>query len=388
MGDVPARAVVRSGRPVVLTASPLFKASLKNSHRAMSRVTVLAPGTSSGFVDAGELSIASGSLSIDGTRNVWRTGTFNLAPTTTFDIDALLAIDSTYRLRIERGIMYADGTDEWVTIGLLQVQDVSNTISRGSADITASDLGSLIDDYSLITPYAPLGITGTPLTAVAAIQDLVATAIVWDTIPGWDIDPAISTTLIPTTGTVFNGSRWDAIKALAESLGAVVSVGVDGRWRIKTAIVDADSPAATYSSGTGGILIDYTLSRSRSEQYNAVPLVWESPGSGGLAFIVDSDPASPTYWDGPFGKRPRPSETNATITTSTQAITAATALLDQYKGRSLALDFSSVHDPLLEPGDVIEVTAPGVSQVHVVDTIGLQLAGGQMSVSTRMIREA
>ena len=372
----------------MLTASALFKQTLKHSHRALTRVTLLAPQAGGGFTDAATLYVTSGTLRIDGTRNVWRSGNFKLAPQDSTDVDLLLDIDSTYRLRLERGIYYADGTQEWVQIGLLQIQETKIDIAHGYADVSANDLGSLIEDYDLITPYAPLDMSGNALTTINAIKDLVGAAEVWDTIPGWVVDPSLSTTATPVAGTVFTGSRWNAIKKLAESIGAVVSVTPTGYWHIRSATVDMDNPVATYAAGNGGVLVDYTRVRSRSEQYNAIPLNWESPMGGGLVFMVDADPTSPTYWDGPFGRRPRAAETNSLVTTLTQAQAAATALLDQYRGRALSLDFTAVHDPLLEPFDVITVSARGLSQVHVVDSISYPLAGGRMTVSTRLLREA
>ena len=369
----------------MLTASALFSAALLDSHQALTRVSVLKPDSSSGFTKAGEYTVTSGSLTVDCTRNVWRSADMELAAETPADQKALRAIDGRDRLTIERGIRFLDGTEEWVQIGLMQVQDSDVDQSNTVARVSAMDLGVLVEGYDLITPYAPIDTSQARLTTVAAIQDLVKAAVVWDAIPAWNIDPAIDQTIMPTEGTAFTGSRWGAIQTLAESLGAVCYAGVDGSWNI-TRTKTKTTVALKIGPGVAGTLVNYSLNRSRSDQYNAVPLRWEAPTIGGLVFQVDNDPASPTFWNGPFGKHSRPEESNDVIETEAQAIDAAAALLDQYKGRASKLSFTSVHNPLLEPLDTVHVTVNGAAQVHVIDSINYPLAGGVMSCQTRQVQ--
>jgi hypothetical protein len=370
----------------MLTATDAFKEALRYSHRAITRAVLLTPGETSGFVDGVALSVASGSMALDGSRNVWRSGSLELVPTETVDRDQLSLIDSTSRLRIERGIEYPDGSEEWVVHGLVQVQDSEVNLSKAAVTVSYADLGSLVGDFKLITPYVPQDEEGDPLTTVQAIQDLVAAAIVWDDIPGWDIDSSIDTAVFPVDGTVFTGDRWAAVQALSESLGAVTYAKPDGRWAIRSTALDMDTPVAEFATGPGGVVVDVARSRSRSDEYNAVSLRWESPTVGGVVFLVDADPLSPTYWDGPFGRKPADEVTNDLIATEEQAIDAATALLDQYRGRARSLSFTSVHNPLLEPLDVFLLSTPDALETHVVDSIDYGYAAGAMNVKTRLLR--
>ncbi|MFM2437338.1 MAG: hypothetical protein RLZ55_147 [Actinomycetota bacterium] len=370
----------------MLTASEDYRRALRQSHRALTRCTVLAPVTGGGFTEAHELSVVDGSLQIDGTRNIWRSGSVSLVPQESVDRQVLLDIDSTSRLRLDRGIQYPDGSIEWVTIGLLQVQTPEATLIGAQVNIAVSDLGSLVEDFKLPTAYVPQDINNQRLTTIQAIQDLVTTAVAWDVIPGWDIDPTLDVAAYPALGTVFTGSRWTAIQSLSESLGAVTYVQPSGRWAIRSTTVDLDSPVDLLETGAGGVVTDIAIRRDRADQYNAIPLRWESPNEGGLVFIVDADPASPTFWDGPFGRKPRDEETNDLITSEAQAISAATALLDQYRGLAQSLTVSAVHNPLLEPLDVVRVRTRTAEQTHVIDSITYPLAAGTMSVRTRLLR--
>ncbi|MFZ9392576.1 MAG: DUF5047 domain-containing protein [Ilumatobacteraceae bacterium] len=369
----------------MLTASKRFSDALKDSHQALTKVTLLKPDTTSGFVHAGEYTVTAGTLSIDCTRNVWRSADMSLAAETDADRSALRAIDGTDRLKIERGIRYYDGSEEWVQIALMQVQESDVDQSNTVAQVSAQDLGALVEGYDLITPYAPIDTSQNKMTTIDAIKDLVQAAVVWDAIPAWHIDPALDATVMPVDGTVFSGGRWSAIQTLAESIGAVCYAGVDGSWYIQSARTKT-SAAMKIESGKGGTLVNYALNRSRADQYNAVPLRWAGPTIGGLVFMVDSDPASPTFWNGPFGRHSRAEESNDVIETEAQAIEAAQALLDQYKGRASKLSFTAVHNPLLEPMDTVHVTVAGGLQVHVIDSISYPLAGGIMSCQTRQVQ--
>jgi hypothetical protein len=371
----------------MLTATPLFSEALRYSHRALTRVTLMLPGETSGFVDGPVLSVSSGSLRIDGTRNVWRSGNMTLVPIGSVDRDDLVAIDSTSRLRIERGIRYPNGRDEWVTIALVQVTEASLSLKEAAISVAFSDLGSLVEDFKLTTPYVPQDMDGNWMTTVDAIKDLVKLAVVWDVVPDWVIDPSIDQVVKPITTTVFTGSRWEAIKTLSDSLGAVTYFRPDGHWAIRSAEANLANPVMHFSIGRDGVVVDYERTISRTDQYNAIPLRWESPNIGGLVFIVDADPTSPTFWNGPFGRHPKDEENNDTIVTEGQAISAARALLDQYRGRAASINFSSVHNPLLEPLDVITLEAGSQSETHIVDSIDYPLAGGTMRVKTRLVRQ-
>jgi hypothetical protein len=119
-----------------------------------------------------------------------------------------------------------------------------------------------------------------------------------------------------------------------------------------------------------------------------VTVTWESPSASGTVFVVDADPNSPTFWDGPWGRKTAPVQRLDTVTSEAQAIEAAYALLDQYKGASRQIDFRSVHNPLIEPFDVVRVQgyARNTPEEHVMDSVAYPLSGGEMSAETRQVK--
>jgi len=353
---------------------------------SQSRIVV---NSTAGYVGNEYVGVVDGSLSLDGRRNIYRQANLTLTaqrPDYTF---ALERISPLTRLRLEQAVVHPDGTEEWVQLGILQVIDAKTSLSGSAVDVSAYDAGCLIDSDRLILPYAPYDIDGNALTVVEAIQDLVNTAV-WEQVTlvlVGDIDTAV----MPAAGTAFTDSKWEAINSLSRGIGCVVYVNSFGDWILLKTDSTYDVVAAEISAGPGGILIDAEENKTRREMYNAVPLRWDDANTGGLVFMVDADPESPTYWDGPYGHNPAPEVSNATVVTEQQAIDAAAALLAEYMGRGVDLDFQSVHNPLLEPWDVVLITTSDEEDDtgrYVLDSITLPLAGGTMSGVARKVRNS
>lgn len=376
--------MVGGGR--VIVASKKFRDALKFSHTATTRVVLLTPTESNSYVDGGSFSVVSGSLNIDGRRNIRRQGSLVLAPDSGFRLSDLDVVTDASRIRLERGIQFTDGTVEWVAIATLTVQSATRSLQNGGLQVSAYDTSSCIDDYTLITPYAPIGVDQEFLTTVAAIKDLVDAAL-WETAV-WHIGPGVDEQVKPQAGTVFTGSRWDAINNLAKSLSAQVYADPTGEWHIERIQTDAWVACEVLSTGENGVIIDGTTSQDRRDLSNAVPLRWEGPAGGGLVFVVDADPVSPTFWNGSWGRKPSSEQRVETVTTQQQAVDAAKALLAQLKGFTATIKFSAVHNPLLEPGDVVEVVVPDykLHQLHVIDSIDYSLTDGSMNAETRAVQ--
>lgn len=367
----------------MIPASDQFKAALTASHVALTRAVVLNPQPDKTYKEGETLAIASGSLSVDGTRNIWRQANLVLAPASPFLLDPLDQINGSTRLRVDRGIRMFDGYEEWVTVAVLQVQEASRGLNQGTLQVQAYDLGSLVQDFE-VKVWNPITTQRTAMTSVEAIKYLVEEAM-WDA-PVWLVDAGIDESIVPPEGTTFTGNRWTVINALAKSLGAIVNAEYDGSWRIRK--VDTTVTPFTVVEGDGGVLVDRTLKQSRREMFNAVTVTWEGPSASGTVFVVDADPSSPTFWDGPWGKKTAPTQRLDTVTTEQQAIDAAYALLDQYKGKARQIDFKSVHNPLIEPFDVIQVSGDlrEAPEQHVMDAIQYPLMGGEMSAETRQVQ--
>jgi hypothetical protein len=99
---------------------------------------------------------------------------------------------------------------------------------------------------------------------------------------------------------------------------------------------------------------------------------------------TDDNPGSPTYYFGPFGRKPR-FYASAFITTDAQATSAAAAIGSSQQGVARSLVFQSVPNPSMRPGDLILLRreAMGVNEIHLLDamTIGLTAADVQSGSS-------
>ena len=368
------------GHRIVIPASQKFKDALAHSHTSLSRVVVMQPNAAHGYDDTDTLEITQGTVSLDGNRNIRRQATLTVAPASGFDLAPLEKITERSRLRVEKGIRFLDGSEEWVTVGVFAVQSAAQTLGTGTLSVSAYDPSSCIDDYAILSDYIP------SRTVVEEIQYLVDEAL-WETAT-WTVDAGIDITVKPADGTVLSGSRWTAINTLAKSLGAQVFCTNTGAWRLAKVDTTFQTIAAQVHTGDGGVLIGGSSAKNRQDLFNAVVVRWDDPEGGGVVIQTDDDPASPTYWDGPFGKRPAQEQNVRTINTQQQAQEAASALLAEKKGFQATVDFQTLYNPLLEPGDCLDVKVGGVlHQIHVIDSISLSLTSGAMTSKTRAVRE-
>ena len=363
----------------MIAASDTYKAALTASHVAVTRATVLNPQPDRTYLPGETFFISSGGFTIDGTRNIWRTGNLELAPESPFLTDPLDQIDGSTRLQVERGITVMGFTD-FVTIATFQVQRASRSLNQGTLSVEVSDLGSLVQDYAAVE-FVPDETT----TVVGAIQQIVDEAM-WDD-PVWIIDPTVDDTEVLPLGLKFDRDRWSAINELAKAIGAIVYADHNGHWNIKK----TDDPTKSLSvmsvvEGDQGILVNRQFERGRRETFNGVRVIWEHEEDSGVAWATDNDPNSPTWWDGPFGRKTAPEQRLDTINSQEQAQEAADALLSRFKGKASSVSFQSVHNPLVEPFDVITVAGQTRSQEsHVLDQISYSLTAGAMNAKTRQV---
>lgn len=386
---------------VMLTASAKFSSHLTASHQPVVRLGVWTPtGAASAYVQVGYLGVVAGSLTLDYRRNIRRqtsglkVASYNSSLDTDFadrldTRDFLEALtSSSAEITVEWGLAFPDHTTEWVTLARLRVEESTRTLNAALLDVSAAyDGGSRVADFTIVTPYVPFTGGGTKLTYVNAIKALVEDAFPSTSLPVWTVAGGVDTTSLPPDNTVFTGDRWAAVNALAQAINVTVGADASGGWRIAPATPSTTS-VWSVAHGSNGVLVAETTAYSRRKQYNAVAIRWQNPdGTGGLSYIADVDSASPTYYYGPFGKKPRPEETLATVTTSGQADAAATTILQQCSGRTRSISLTTVHNPLMEPGDVLTLRLPdGSVEDHVIDAITIPLEKGIMSMETRLLR--
>ena len=374
---------------MLVPPSPNYLEQLRHSHESHLRVRLYSGGDL-----IGDLLPENVNLTIDGRAEVWRTADINVgvdyweSETRAF-LEA--ANVQTGEITIEHGISYETSTAiPWVKLATLRVDAMNMTLLSAGRSITAMDRAMLVgefgivDDRPLDKPY------------VEMISDLLD-----ETIPGtpFILDPLLSTTLAPAPGkTLTRGSnRLSEITTMAQVLSALFYNDPEGDFHL--GYFDPDDAAEIVwdvNDGPDGVLLGMTQSFSREEQYNALGITYTPDTSDAdwvshFVYARDLDPTSTTYYFGPFGKRNIFfDEEFDHLPSVAEADNLAARKLAEYLGATRGLAIETVYNPLLQPGDHINVTFPETGEVeeHIVERITLSLGtGASMNIETRLKRD-
>jgi hypothetical protein len=366
---------------------------IRHAHRAHVRVTLYRE-TGTGREHIGVLPVTSVQMTYDITANVHRAADieFGVDMWETVSRDVIEAISTEAGIvTIEHGVSSGNNTDTvWVLLATLRVDAIFAELLSSTRTLHAYDRAILVQEHLLETDR--------PLdnTYVGLIETMLQ-----ETLPGevLNIDPAFTPeelALTPTSGKALSAGnpRLDEMQKLADVLSGTVANDQYGAFELRK-IVESGTPSWTINSGPLGVLINGNQETSRREQYNAVSITWTPNDDDEDAdwrlriFLWDNDPQSPTFYDGPFGKRPVFfDEEYDHLPSQTEAERLARERLAMYAGETRALDLSAVYNPLLEPGDIIEVVFPdGLVEEHIVDAITFDLGpSARMDITTRLDR--
>lgn len=171
-----------------------------------------------------------------------------------------------------------------------------------------------------------------------------------------------------------------------ESVGAdtVPVWAYDGRSVASSPPDEADwANTATY---------DQELDWATDEVWNAVVVTGTNKDNSAVTYYgaaYDTDPASPTWWNGKYGRNVLV-ETSDLVQSNYAASRAAKTRLQQVAGIPEGLTLGAIPNPALEVGDALLVRRPelGLDTVHLLDSAPLPLraAGGPQRISTRVRR--
>lgn len=349
-------------RPV----SSQFLAALRGSHSMFTRVRVLS-NYQTGIAPVGgvEINVVDGAVSQDGAADVrssvelTTTGGVNVFPQR--NTDTLTPYGN--ELFVECGVKLGNGSVEIVSQGYFRIDSVEQSSAPyGTIRITAYDRMKGIIEARLTTPIS--FVAGTTIASIFAtlILDVYPLATI-----EFEDSVFAGSSLVNTQ--VAEEDRFDFLNNIVTSNGSIMY------WDYRGILVIKASPDPTLSvwevnAGTQGVLVDSTRSISRDGVYNAVVALGESvndtPPVRGIA--IDSDPNSPTYWFGNFGKVPR-FFSSSFITTEGQALTAARGILQKTLGLPHSVNFASISNPALEPLDAIIIDQLDVVALHVIETL-------------------
>ena len=362
----------------VYPVSDRFLPRLAESHTPVTQVQL--------FLTDGrvvELPHTGGSVTVDRSQAIRRTCTVtcadpSLIPRTPTDQLATYGA----RLRVARGVDYQDGSrPELVPLGVFRLDSVDGDVTDGPVNLQGKALEAVVQDDKFTAPYTATG------TVVGAI-----TAIIQRSLPTADILSLITDAPIGSRVFDIEGDPWAGCQEIAAAAGAEVYTNADGVFVISTLPdLTTATPVWQVDAIEGGVYISGNRAMSSDNVFNGVLARGENtadnvPPVSSLA--TDSDPHSPTYWGGPFGRRPTFYSSSTLITTSACAA-AANLKLAAAKAPNASGNFSSLPNPALEPGDVLRVTHPdGSKELHQVASFSVPLDnGGDFPISTISAKE-
>lgn len=270
-----------------------------------------------------------------------------LTPATTRD---LLSPKGT-ELRVKRGLYIPSLDDyEYVPLGVfgLVKPEVRANSDGVKVECKAFDRVDNVRARRFSDPWVVT--QGTPVTT--AIAAIVASRI-----------PNIPVKITPSTYTtpeiVFDrlDSPWDSVRTLCAAAGLVAYFDGLGSLVIEPAV--GRETGIAYSIGTEvATLMNVSRTMDSQETYSGVQVLGENPDQ--TTFRVekwDMDPTSPTYSEGPFGRRPY-GFFSEMITTQAQAQAKAEELFAQKVRIAEEVEINTVGTIAHDIDDIFTVTDP------------------------------
>lgn len=329
------------------------------------------------------LPISGGVVTVDATSQVRRTATIVIADPTLWPrhpTDVLSPFGS--ELLVEYGVVIPRVGTEWIPLIRGVISDAGRqrpyTSVDGSVTLSLVDRSARVHEDRLDAPAQTVSGATTVAEITRLIQETLPTAVVTDETSSSQVASVLE----------IERERWrDGVEKLADSLGAEVFADPSGDFVIRFQPTLSDVPVWEIRSGDGGTLVRKQEALTRERVYNRVIAVGQrTDGTPPVRSAVsDTDTTSPTYYGGPFGKKPR-FYSSPLLTTTGQCTTAATALLERAKGIQASVSLDTIVNPALDAGDVIRVYDEGVWQTHIVDKLTIPLAvGTPQSITTRSV---
>jgi hypothetical protein len=352
----------------MIPVSPLWREAVKESWSPATRVDIVRAGV----VTTPGVPVSAGSYSADRTsKNRLSLDVDLIEPVgTTIDIDV-----NTCRLRVRAGITSL-GYAEWIQLGEFRVDEIDRSVD-GLVQVNASGLESYVIDDRFIRPRTP------PYGASVSgeIRSLIQESLPEQRVVFRNTSDGLVTATAP-----WDKERWDAIDALAVTINAEVFCDYTGAF----VIADAPSlargvPVMHIHEGPGGVLTGRKAKSTRDQVYNAMAVYGQSSDPAVLphfGFAYDNDPASPTYYYGPFGKVVK-YYSSSFFTADWQCQQTAEEMLPDAMAANETVEFTSAPVPFLEVGDLVQVDDDdGGVRVHLLSKVKWPLGGGNLSADT------
>jgi hypothetical protein len=364
-----------------------FKEAVRKSHSTTVKVEIydMANGTI--------LSTASpigGEVTIDNRRSIRRECTLEFVDTdgTLVPVNNISSVLLPYNreVKIYRGIVFPNGTEELVPLGVFIITSVDITETAQGVKVTIK--GS---DRSLILARAKFTNHEFYIPAGTAKETAIENILKYRYPKVKTIFPAtnqITTLLYPTLDQ--SSDPWREARKIAESASMDLYFDENGIARMRP-IPDPDkgTAVATYEDGSDSVLIQIARSLSIDESYNGVIYTGEGTNLsiGVIGEAWDDNPSSPTYRK-TYGEVPL-FKSSPTILTVAEAQEAAAAELKKVIGASEKITWDQIVNPAHDVYDLVKVTRSpvGLDKILMLDAVSIPLAAsGTMNAIGRSRR--
>lgn len=248
-------------------------------------------------------------------------------------------------LRLAKGLVIADGTVEWIPLGVFGIEEPEITAHDGPTKIklSAKDRVAALRARRFKAPYPIAAGTNT----ATAIKNIVTSRM--------DVPTRVTTTGNTTPEVVYEelSDPWDAIDDLATADNFTVYFDPLGTLVVEP--VQSVDTGLRYSDDGEGHLVRCARGISAEKTYSGVIIKGEHPDYDPVRYeLWDEDPTSPTYRLGPFGERPY-GFTSPLIKDVAMATTAARTILAQVTGMVQLAEIETAGTPGHDIGDIIEI---------------------------------
>lgn len=349
--------------------SASFLAALRGPHTLYARVDAYHGGR----MLAANLPFSAGAVDIGSGDGVRRTLSLTVTDVGLWDALPPMGVE----LHAYRGITDPAGQHEVVPLGVFDLDQMSRAVvAPAGIEITAPDRWARVARARFETPR----VSDYQTNAVNQIATLVREAV--------PCAVAITATSPLMPGAlVWDRDRAAAITDLATAARCEVFFDHAGSLRIIDLPVASPVPVWTVDTGPAGVMLSATASRDRARVYNVVVVSTTSTDGTGVyppQIAADTDPLSPTYVGGPFGRVPYFIQ-SAVIGDRATALAAAKAWLPKVSGRFTTITAEGVVNPALDRGDTIGVTTVnGNVEPFLLDAVSVPLtADGTQTYTTR-----
>jgi hypothetical protein len=351
-----------------------FLSSVRKSHISKVKVEIYDAATNTLLSTASPIS---GEVTIDSRRSVRRQCSLEfvdangtLVPTNN---KSSVLLPFNREIKIYRGVLYQDGTEELVPLGVFQITTVEVTDTASGVRITVQ--GS---DRSLKVSKAKWTNHNFYIENNTAKETAIA-QILKDRYPNVKTDfPAtgqVTSLIYPTLDQ--SSDPWKEALKIAESAAMDLYFDENGIARMRP-IPDPDLGKALveYTDGEDSVLTQLGRNLSSDESYNHVVYTGEGTNLtiGVIGEAFDNNPSSPTYVT-TYGSVPI-FKSSPNILTVAEAEEAARAELKKVIGASEKISWDQIVNPAHDVYDLVKIVRgpSGVNSTLMLDAITIPLA--------------